>query len=364
MAKVKKIVFTVTNDITYDQRMNRISNTLCEAGYQVTIIGFMKKRSVKTVAKPYHQVRFKMLFKKGKLFYFAYNFRLFWYLLFQKFDIYCGIDLDTLLPIYLVGKLKGKPIVYDAHEYFTELPEIVNRPLIKQSWLFLEKSLLPNIKNNYTVGGQIAQILSKKYGQPFEVIRNVPLLNEATQKLRQEPYILYQGALNVGRGLEPLMQAMSAIDINLYIAGEGDLSNELRQFAGSLPHHNKIRFLGYLRPDELKTFTANATIGVNLVEHLGLSYYYSLSNKYFDYIHAGIPQITMAFPEYLQLNDQFNTAILIEDLEPISISNAINQLLNDKALYLKLQEQTVLAKQVLNWQAESLKLIKFYSKIE
>ena len=132
---MKKIVFTVTNDITYDQRMDRISTALVEAGYDVTIIGFLKKRSVKTLDKPYHQVRFKLLLLKGKLFFLAYNFRIFWYLLFHKFDIYCGIDLDTLLPVYMHAKMRRKPCVYDAHEYYTELPEIVSRPLIKKMWV-------------------------------------------------------------------------------------------------------------------------------------------------------------------------------------------------------------------------------------
>ena len=149
---MKRIVFTVTNDLTYDQRMNRICSTLQAAGYDITLIGFMKKRSVKLEQKPYKQIRLNLFFVKGKLFYLEYNFRLFWYLIFNKYDIYTGIDLDTLLPVYLNAKIKGKPCVYDAHEYFTELPEIVARPLIKKMWIKLEKFLLPKIKYNYTVG--------------------------------------------------------------------------------------------------------------------------------------------------------------------------------------------------------------------
>lgn len=363
MESLKKIVFTVTNDITYDQRMHRICSTLIIAGFSVTIIGVVKRRSVPIALKPYNQVRLNVLFKKGKLFYLEYNFKLFWYLLFRRFDIYCGIDLDTLLPVFINAKIKGKPIVYDAHEYFTELPEIVERPLIKKAWLTLERLLLPRIKYNYTVGASIAKILSNQYGHPFEVIRNVPLLSATELKQQEGNYILYQGALNIGRGLEPLMEAMAFIDADLYIAGEGDLSDLLRDIASKLPHKQKIRFLGYIKPDDLKLYTAKATIGVNLVEHMGLSYYYSLSNKFFDYIHAGVPQVSMAFPEYEQLNNQYEVALLIDNLKPDTIANAINKLLTDKVCYKKLYAQTLIAKQELNWQKESVKLIQLYKQI-
>ncbi len=360
---MKKIVFTVTNDLTYDQRMERICTSLSNNNYDVTIIGFYKKRSVKPENKPYKQIRLQIFFKKGKLFYLEYNFRLFWYLLFKKYDIYCGIDLDTLLPVYINARLKGKPCVYDAHEYFTELPEIVDRPFIKRMWTILERFLLPRIKYNYTVGFSIAETLSNKYKQKYQVIRNVPLLSENEPVLSKQNFIIYQGALNKGRGLENLMLAMENIDAQLYIAGEGDLSKELRSFASVLPHSKKIRFLGYVRPSELKKYTLQAALGVNFIENMGLSYYYSLSNKFFDYIHAGLPQITMNYPEYKKLNDQYNVSILLDDLEPPTIANAIDNLISDDHLYTKLKNNTVIAAKELNWQMEELTLIQFYNGI-
>ncbi len=360
---MKKLVFTVTNDITYDQRMERICTTLSNNNYDVTIIGFYKKRSVKSEIKPYKQIRLSVFFKKGKLFYLEYNFRLFWFLIFKKYDIYCSIDLDTLLPVFINSRLKRKPCVYDAHEYYTELPEIVDRPLIKKMWMFLERILLPRIKYNYTVGYSIAETLSKKYKQQYTVIRNVPLLSQNEKVLNKQNFVLYQGTLNKGRGLENLMLAMENIDAQLYIAGEGDLSKELRNFAAQLPHSKKIRFLGYVRPAELKTYTLQAKLGVNFIENIGLSYYFSLSNKFFDYIHAGLPQITMNFPEYKKLNDQYNVALLIDDLDTSTISDSINRLLLDEIVYSTLKKNTLIASKELNWQMEELVLLKFYNDI-
>jgi glycosyltransferase involved in cell wall biosynthesis len=278
--------------------------------------------------------------------------------------MYCGIDLDTLLPVYLIARIKRKPCVYDAHEYFTELPEIIDRPLIRKFWIRLAALLLPRIPYNYTVGASIAKELATKYGQPYIVIRNVPYLTEVrSEPASAEPYILYQGALNKGRGLEPLMLAMKDIPAKLYIAGEGDLSAELRAFATALPFKEKIRFLGYLRPHELLRFTRQAVMGINLVENTGLSYFYSLSNKFFDYIHAGRPQVSMNFPEYAILNETYEVAVLIDDLQPATIAAAIERLMNDKELYERIQKNTVKARQELNWQEESKQLIEFYNSI-
>ncbi|MFN0276817.1 MAG: glycosyltransferase [Chitinophagales bacterium] len=360
---MKRIVFTVTNDLTYDQRMQRICGSLAAAGYDITLVGFLKKRSVKIEQENYRQVRLRVFFRKGKFFYLEYNFRLFFWLLFKKYEIYCGIDLDTLLPVFLNAKMKGKPVVYDAHEFFTELPEIVDRPGIKKAWFVLEKFLLPKIKYNYTVSETIALALSAKHKQQFEVIRNVPVLKDANVDIEKKNFIIYQGALNKGRGIENLMQAMADIDCPLYIAGEGDLSEEMRKLANTFPHKEKIRFLGYVRPEELKKYTLKARLGVNFVENLGLSYYYSLSNKFFDYIHAAIPQVTMNFPEYASLNAKYHVAVLIDDLQPANISQAINKLLQDDSLYATLAGNTIKAKTELNWQVEEKKLITFYNNI-
>ncbi|MEZ5013335.1 MAG: glycosyltransferase [Chitinophagales bacterium] len=360
---MKRLICTVTNDLTYDQRMDRICTSLSQAGYDVTLVGFLKKRSIKTRDKAYKQIRLRVFFKKGKWFFLEYNFRLFWYLLFKGSDMYCGIDLDTLLPVYMVSFLKRKKCVYDAHEFYTELPEIVDRPAIKRIWVMVERFLLPRIKYNYTVSLSIAETLGARYQKKYGVIRNVPLLQDPPEEIVKGKYILYQGALNMGRGLEQLMQAMDAIDATLYIAGEGDLSVPLRAFAAGLPHAHKIRFLGYVRPDALRAYTYGAQIGVNLVENLGLSYYYSLSNKFFDYIHAGIPQVTMQFPEYEALNTLFNVAVLVPDLDPDHIRTAIQRLLQDEALYHSLAENTKEAKKHLHWQEEEKKLIHIYRSI-
>ena len=111
-----QLYFTVTTDLSYDQRMIRICSSLAHAGYTVTLVGRSKSDSISlSSGQAFLQKRIKCLFQKGKLFYAEYNFRLFFYLLLKKMDGICAIDLDTILPCYYISKLKKVKRVYDAH---------------------------------------------------------------------------------------------------------------------------------------------------------------------------------------------------------------------------------------------------------
>ena len=148
-----------------------------------------------------------------------------------------------------------------------------------------------------------------------------------------------------------------------WIAGEGDLSHTLRKRAEELPWRDKIRFLGYLHPEELRNITRQAFAGLNLVSNEGRSYYLSLSNKFFDYIHAGKPQITMDYPEYRKLNDRYDVAMLLPDLDVAGLRDAMQTMLTEKELYDRLARNTQPAATELNWQEEQKRLIAFYAPI-
>ena len=366
-----KIIFTVTNDLSYDQRMIRICSTLANHGYKVVVVGRNKPNAIPLSPQNFQQVRFNLWFNKGKLFYLAYNIRLFFFLLSSRFDIIGSIDLDTLLPCFLVAKFKRKPIVFDAHEYFTEVPEVVNRPLTKSVWAFLGNWLIPKVDAAYTVSVSLQALFTQKYGIEFGLVRNISskqdtsFLQENAFPIPAKPVLLYQGVLNEGRGLESLIHAMQTIEnAELWLAGEGDLSNVLQQLAIDLKVANRVIFLGYLRPAELKRVTQQATIGLNLLENKGLSYYYSLANKTFDYIHAELPAINMAFPEYCIINETLPIGLLVSDLETATLVNAIQQLLTDGVLYQQLKDNCVVAQSVYNWEKEAVQLIHVYQSLK
>ncbi len=384
MALNKKIILTVTNDLTYDQRMQKICRSLAGEGYEVELVGRERDSSSPLASEPYKQIRLKCWFNKGKLFYLEYNWRLLSYLRSQEFDAACAIDLDTIAAVYLAVKTKssfGKPnpeilitkqppkrkarkLVYDAHEYFSEVPEVIRRSSVKRIWQWVEKTFVPKFDLAYTVSPKLAELFSSKYGKSFHVIMNTPVLSNSPITNHQPPVtILYQGSLNEGRGLEHLLEAMQDINAKLLLAGEGDLSNELRALAKQLNLESKVQFLGYVKPDELRKITAKATLGINVLENKGLSYYYSLSNKFFDYIHASVPQVCIDFPEYRKVNDEYNVALLVKDCSVEEIKNALERLITDKQLYMQLQKNCEVCRENLNWQNEEKKLLALYNEL-
>jgi glycosyltransferase involved in cell wall biosynthesis len=343
--------------------MQRICRTLAANGYRVTLVGRELSNSKPLSQESFQQHRLHCWFNKGKLFYIEFNLRLWWYLLWQKADMVCAIDLDTIVPCFIVGKWKGWKRIYDAHEYFSEVPEVVHRPRVKKVWEWVAKVFIPKADLAYTVGPALAEIFTERYHIPFHSIRNVPDEVLTTATPTETGYLLYQGALNKGRGLEALLTAMQHINLKLKIAGEGDLSNELREMAKNLGVADKVAFLGFVKPAELPELTAGAWLGLNLLENMGLSYYYSLANKCFDYIQAEVPALHMDFPEYRSLVEKYRVAILLKELSPEAIVSTINALQIDEQEYKALASECHQVKKLFTWQLEAQKLLTLYRDI-
>jgi glycosyltransferase involved in cell wall biosynthesis len=363
LERMKKILFTVTNDLSYDQRMIRICTSLSVNGFHVQLVGRKMPASVALSSRPFEQVRLNCFFNKGKLFYAEYNLRLFFYLLTQKMHCICAIDLDTILPCYLVSSIRKVTRVYDAHELFCEMKEIVSRPFIYRCWKSVEKFAVPGFMNGYTVNRPIANEFEKMYGVKYEVIRSITVLSDLHIPVKNNRFILYQGSVNEGRSFETLIPAMKEISSTLVICGDGNFMQQAKQLALLHGTGDKVLFRGKLEPALLKELTVQAWIGTTLFENNGLSNYLSLANRFFDYIHAGVPQLCVNYPAYREINNLYEVAVLIDDLRPETIARNCNRLLTDDVLYARLQENCIKAREFFNWQKEEKKLLDFYYQI-
>ncbi|MDB5221735.1 MAG: glycosyltransferase [Chitinophagaceae bacterium] len=357
------IYFTVTNDLSYDQRMIRICTSLAGHGYKIKLVGRKIKNSIPVVEQPFQQKRIKCFFNKGKFFYAEYNVRLFFYLLFKKMDCICAIDLDTILPCYFISKIKNVPRIYDAHELFCEMKEIVTRPHIYAIWKKIEKFSVPKFIRGYTVNQIIADEFKKMYKVNYQVIRSIAVKREISIPVKKEKYILYQGAVNEGRNFETLIPAMHAVNAPLYIYGDGNFLEKAKKLVTENKLGHKIFFKGKIAPGQLGNITLQALVGVTLFDPGGLSNYYSLANRFFDYMHACTPQLCVDFPAYREINEQFEIAVLISDLSSGNIARHINILLEDETLYQRLQQNCMKARETFNWQNEEKKLIEFYKPL-
>ena len=300
----------------------------------------------------------------GFLFYAEYNIRLFFYLLFSNADIFCAVDLDTMIPVYLVSFLKKKKRVYDAHELFTGLQEVVTNQKVYHFWLWIEKIFVPKFPAGYTVSGWIADEFNRRYGVQYPVIRNLPETYSVGQhRLKQEKWIIYQGSVNEGRCFETLVPAMKEVNARLVICGKGNFLNQTAELVKEYGLESKIIFKGAVTPGELRLFTPCAYLGITLFEATGMNQYHSLANRFFDYCMAGIPQLCVNYPEYAAINDQYQIALLINDTRPETIAAGLNELLADTVLYQTLQQNCYKAREYLNWEQEEKALLLFYQNL-
>lgn len=360
MISLKKIIVSVTNDLTTDQRVDKVCSFLLEHDFDILLIGRKLPDSL-PIQRNYKTKRFSLLFNKGPLFYAEFNIRLFLTLLFSKKDLLLSNDIDTLAANFFISKIQHKELVYDSHELFTEIPELIHRPFVRKCWLKIEKWILPKLKNTYTVSNSIAQYYNKKYGTNFRVIRNLPLQKKVTPSkfpfvVENKKVLLYQGAINIGRGLELMIDSMVFLKNYVFIIiGTGDIFNELQQKTRQLGLNDSVKFLGKLDPKELQKLTPLADLGFSLEENLGLSYRYSLPNKIFDYIQAEIPVLVSNLPEIKKVVVEYAIGEIVIDRNPRAVANQIEELI-EKDFTKGIQK----AKHELIWEHEKKKLIAIF----
>ncbi|MFP4023818.1 MAG: glycosyltransferase [Thiohalospira sp.] len=363
----KRVYIAVTNDLITDNRVHKVAQTLLKSEAEIILLGAKKYHSSPVNERPYKTHRFKMLFKKGFLFYAEYNIRLFFFLLFRKFDIIVANDLDTLPASYFASLFRRKKIVYDSHEFFTEVPELVNRKFPRKVWLLIEQLILPRIKFSYTVSDSIAKTYEKLYKIHMGVVRNLPICNTNSNDLEitknGEKHILYQGSLNVGRGLEQIIDAMQYIDnAHLKIIGDGDITNKLKQQINDKALNQKIEIKGRIPFQNLSAETKQADLGIALEENIGLNYYYALPNKLFDYIHAGVPVLVSPFPEMQKIVNKYEIGTVYDHKNPQMLAKKVNEIFELKNRYQKWKNNTIKAAKELCWEKEEKILLNIYKK--
>ena len=369
---MKKVIISVTNDLSTDQRVHRTCTTLVKLGFEVLLVGRKLKKSIPLKKREYSTKRMFLLFEKGFLFYAEYNFRLFLLLLFRKCNLLVANDLDTLLPNYLVSKIKKTNLVYDSHEYFIGVPELENRKFAKNFWKKIEAYIFPKLKDIITVNDSIAQLYKNEYGKDLIVVRNIPALQKNTEfKTKKELdidenkfIIILQGAgINIDRGAEEAVLAMQFVEnAILYIIGDGDVISILKELVIDKNLKQKVNFIPKQPMDKLFQYTVNANLGLTLDKETNINYRYSLPNKLFDYIHSGVPILASPLVEVERIINKYKVGYLIENHKPEHIAGKLNNIIVNKENLKVLKENCIIAAQSLNWETEEIRLIDVFKK--
>ena len=369
----KKILLSVSNDLVYDQRVNKVCNSLIDMGFDVVAVGVKGKNSEPLPQRKYKMVRFHNFFHKGVLFYAELNLRLFFYLLFKKCDVLVANDLDTLLPNVLISRLKNQKLVYDSHEYFTEVAELVSRPKKQAMWKRIERYCFPKLTHIITVSDSIADIYRNEYGKEVKVVRNIPLQRtyevrktKSDLQLPENKHILMlQGTgINIQRGAEELVEAMQYIEnAVLLIIGGGDVIDRLKMMVKTLSLEANVLFMSRMPFEQLYDFTVHADIGFSLDKDVGINHRYALPNKLFDFIRARIPVLVSDLVEIRKIVEQYNIGVVLPDGSPKTIAHHTNALLQDVERYKTLKNNTIKASEKLCWENEEQVLKSVYLDI-
>ncbi|MFZ5554858.1 MAG: glycosyltransferase [Bacteroidota bacterium] len=365
----KKIVISTTNDIATDQRMQRFCHTLHKAGYEITWVGRWKKNALPVNSKNFSTKRFVLLFNHGPLFYLSFNWRLFWFLLFSKADIFLAVDLDTAPAHFFASILMRKPLVIDSHEYFTGVPELNNRKMVQRIWKSAEKFIYKRVKYHITVNDSLKELFEKEYKVKWEVVKNFPLKPEGTPVPKNFPEgeirIIYQGVLNKDRGLEETMMAFKKLPGNfkLIIAGDGDIAFQLKEWVMEEHMQHIITFTGKLAPDHLRTLTSKCHAGISPEKDTNINYRLALPNKIFDYLHAGLPIIISPLEEMKKITGHFHCGVTFSVHSPEHIAESIKNLFADKTVYESMSKNAVLSIPNLCWEMQEENIINFFENI-
>lgn len=367
---MKRAIVSVINDLTTDQRVDKVCKTLLKCGFEVVLLGRKKHDSMPLGKRNYTTKRMHLLFEKEAVFYAEFNFRLFLFLLFSKSNLLIANDLDTLLPNYLVSKIKGIPMVYDSHEYFCGVPELQNNNFARKIWLGIEKYIFPRLHHIFTVNNSIANLYKLQYNVDVRVVRNIPLKSDRIitknrldldLPLDSKILILQGAGINVDRGAEELIEAMQWVNkAILLIIGDGDVIEKLKAQTQKLHLIHKIRFIPKLSFAELFNYTALADLGLTLDKNTNINYRLSLPNKLFDYINAGIPVLSSDLIEIRKIIERYNIGEIMTDHQPEHIASHINNLISDELKLAEYRNNTIVANKDLSWENEEKELIKVY----
>jgi glycosyltransferase involved in cell wall biosynthesis len=351
----------------------KMAETVIRIGCNIIIIGRKSGDCSDSNSIPFKTERFRMAFNRGFLFYSFFSIRLFVFLLFHKYDLLVSNDLDTLLPNFLVSKLRKIPLVYDSHEYFTGVPEIQNRPFVKWVWKRIEKLVFPQLKYILTVSDSIAMQYEKDYGIRPLTVRNcsqkarliIPFSRDELNLNPDHLLLILQGTgINIDRGGEELVDALAITEeVSLLIIGSGDQINFLIDKVKKLGLTDRIKFITTLPWETLIRYTKSADAGLSLDKNSNLNYNFSLPNKLFDYLSAGIPVIASDLPEISKILTEYKCGIVISEVNKEEISNAIMKLRDNRELLSELKQNSVIASKSVNWENESLKVEELYRSI-
>jgi glycosyltransferase involved in cell wall biosynthesis len=289
-------------------------------------------------------------------------------------DVYEANDLPPLLPAVLSAKLRGKPVVYRAHELWAE--QTPNMPFAG-FWRFMDRFLVPRCDYVVTPDENRSRIYEVELGarRPAITIRNCPkyIPPITSSRLRDElsrrgvqcsTIVLYQGLVDSGRCIEEIAEATRLFDDGVVLVIIGTGYGKWVSPATALAGYERVVVLPPVPANELAPFTASADIGLLLYRNDCRNNYYCAPNKLFEYMMMGLPMIAANHPGLRPLVEGEGVGLCVDPESPTAIAVAVNRLAADPELRERIRCIGLrLSKDRYNWEVESTPLLQRYSSL-
>ena len=274
----------------------------------------------------------------------------------------------TVLPLCVFIKLcTGSKVLYDPHELETESND--SQGVRKRIAKIIETLFIKFANHTIVVSSSIQLWYKEKYQiNNIGVIRNVPavkqnlvkdtILRESLNLNDDQRLFIYSGMQSSGRGIESLLEIFKEIPSNhIVFMGYGPLNTLILEYENQ---YSNIHLLGAVNPNEVTRYVSGADVGISYIENTCLSYYYSLPNKVFEYISAGVPFICSDFPDVRREFEESDVSWFVKD--EIELKRVISEMSTSQIFEKK--EKVAIHRMKWNWGTESIKLIDEYQKLQ
>ncbi|MFD5866060.1 glycosyltransferase [Agromyces sp. NPDC127015] len=288
-------------------------------------------------------------------------------------------DANTLPVATRVAGRLGIPFVYDSHELWTRRNVSADRPIAKRLEGPMERRGARRAAGVITVSPSIAEWLQERYRlrELPTLVRNIPPLGDRSiersdGRLRElagldddTRVVAYCGGITFNRGIERVIEAMPHLpdDTHFVLLGEGSevYVDGLRRLVARTGDGDRVHFVGAVPPAEVSAALADADVSVALTQPTVLSYEYSLPNKLFESVHAGVPVLTSATKDASEVVRRYDLGGVVDPhASPEALAGAIEAVIGAASRH---RAAARAAAAELSWQQEASRLIDLHRRL-
>ncbi|GIV59411.1 glycosyltransferase family 4 protein [Rhodocaloribacter litoris] len=285
--------------------------------------------------------------------------------------IYHASDLYVLPALAVAARRHGGRLVYDARECYPHVAATAGRPWVRAFWHLVEGHYVRRADAVFTVSPGIAAHMARTYGIPApDVLYNAPVTRPVCPagQLRRlaglppsMPLLLHQGQLRPDRGCDRLLDALPDVPgIALVFLGDGPHRPALQAHTERLGLSDRVRFLDPVPPDALLPLTADADVGVTLLEDTCLNHRLALPNKLFEYLMAGLPVLASDLPEIRRVVVPHDVGCVVDPTDRPALVATLRRMTADADTRARWAANTRRVFETFSWEKTAQPLIERY----